>query len=113
MVFLVYLGAALASKHHSHISVTLLDEMLAKGSNKIVFKIYRTIIALISLAFLCSLIVIGMKVLPMVNAQRSPNMGIPMSVAYASIPLGGALMALYIVLEVILLYAAPTEGGKA
>jgi len=112
MVFLVYLGAALASKYHDHISVTLLDELLAKSKNKLALKIYRTVIALITLSFLFIVTIIGMKVLPMVNAQTSPNMEIPMSVAYASIPIGTILMMLYIVLEIIRLYA-PADVRKA
>ncbi len=112
MVFMVYLGAALASKYHDHISVTLLDEMLARSSNKLVFKIYRTVVALITLAFLCIVTAIGMEVLPIVSTQTSPNMGIPMSIAYACIPIGAILMTLYIILEIVLLYV-PQDGGNA
>ena len=112
MVFMVYFGAALASKYHDHISVTLLDEMLARSKSKYAFKIYRTVIALITMAFLLVVTVIGIRALPMVNAQTSPNMEIPMSVAYASIPVGTTLMMLYIVIEIILLYA-PADGRKA
>lgn len=109
MVYLVYLGAAIASKNHDHISVTILDELLQKKAG---YTLYRTLIALINLAFLAIVSIIGLKSLAMVRAQTSPNMGIPMSIAYAAIPIGSILMMLYVILELVLLYA-PAEGGKA
>jgi len=109
MVYLVYLGAAIACKNGDHISVTILDELLQKKAG---YRIYRTAIALINLAFLVVVSVIGIESLAMVKAQTSPNMGIPMSVAYASIPIGSILMTLYVVLGIVLLYA-PQEGRKA
>jgi TRAP-type C4-dicarboxylate transport system permease small subunit len=108
MVTMVYLGAALACKYRDHIAVTVLEGMM-KGP---VLKIYRILIALVSIGFLFILTYYGFGVLSLVNSQRSANMQIPMSLVYVMIPLGAAIMILYLLFEIIEILFSADKGGN-
>jgi TRAP-type C4-dicarboxylate transport system permease small subunit len=109
MVTMVYLGAGLACKYGDHIKVTVLEEMF-KGRIR---KIYRIIIALISIGFLSILTYYGFSVLGMVSSQLSANMQIPMSVVYAMIPTGAAIMILYLLIEIIEIVFPADKGERS
>jgi TRAP-type C4-dicarboxylate transport system permease small subunit len=100
MVFMVYTGAALASRHQDHIRVTILDELL-KG---VWYRIYRTIIALITIGFIVIVSVIGFRTLPVLAQQTSPNMGVSMHFIYAILPVGLTVMTAYEILTIVGLF---------
>jgi TRAP-type C4-dicarboxylate transport system permease small subunit len=109
MVTMVYLGAGLACKYGDHIKVTVLEEMF-KGRIR---KIYRIIIALISIGFLSILTYYGLSVLGMVSSQLSANMQLPMSVVYVMIPTGAAIMILYLLIEIIEIVFLADKGERS
>ncbi|MDR1318215.1 MAG: TRAP transporter small permease [Treponema sp.] len=108
MVTMVFLGAALACKYKDHIKITILEEML-KGQ---ILKIYRIIIALISIAFLSIVAYYGFSVLGVVSGQLSANMQISMNIVYMMIPIGAAIMILYLLIEIIEIIFPADKGEK-
>ncbi|MDR2080177.1 MAG: TRAP transporter small permease [Treponema sp.] len=108
MVTMVYLGAGLACKYRDHIKVTIVEEML-KGRIR---KIYRIVIALISIGFLSILTYYGFSVLGVVRDQISANMQISMSIVYVMIPIGAAIMILYLLIEIIEIIVLADKGEK-
>jgi TRAP-type C4-dicarboxylate transport system permease small subunit len=108
MVTMVYMGAGLACKYKDHIAVTILGEMF-KGR---ISKIYRTVIALISIGFLGVVTYYGFFVLDVVSSQQSANMQIPMSLVYVMIPTGSAIMIFYLIIEILEIIFSTDKGGK-
>jgi TRAP-type C4-dicarboxylate transport system permease small subunit len=106
MVAMVFLGAGMACKYKDHIRVTILDEFL-KGTAR---KIYRIIIALISIGFLSVLAFYGFFVLPIVSTQISANMQLPMHLIYMVIPIGAIIMILYLAVEIIDILFSQNNG---
>jgi TRAP-type C4-dicarboxylate transport system permease small subunit len=109
MVTMVYLGAGLACKYGDHIKVTIMEEMF-KGR---VRKIYRIVLALISIGFLSILTYYGFLVLGVVSSQLSANMQISMSVVYVMIPIGAAIMILYLLIEIMEILFTADKGERA
>jgi TRAP-type C4-dicarboxylate transport system permease small subunit len=108
MVTMVYLGAGLACKYKDHIAVTILGEMF-KGR---ISKIYRIVIALISISFLAIVTYYGFFVLNVVSSQQSANMQIPMSLVYVMIPVGAAIMIFYLIVEILEIIFSSDKGEK-
>ncbi len=86
LIWIGILGAAYASGQRMHLSIDLLDK-----------KPVRLIAALIIL-FALAVMVVGGSRLVMLTAdlgQRSPALGIPMSIIYAVVPISGLLIIFY------------------
>lgn len=90
MVYIVFLGSALAMRDHQHIAIDFLPEVLGGKS-----KHRLTIIVLwISILFFAVLTYYGSILTVIVAGQASPTLQFSMSLAYAAIPLGSILMLL-------------------
>lgn len=97
MIFMVYLGASVGVKMKNHISIEFVANQLpGKG---------RTIVDIISslLMLVCFVVIIhfGMNVVKVTMMQKSPVLRIKMGYVYFSIVLGGILMCLQTVVNLI------------
>jgi TRAP-type C4-dicarboxylate transport system permease small subunit len=108
MVTMVFFGAGLACKNKDHIRVTILDEFF-KGNFR---KLYRLVIACVSICFLVILAYYGFFVLPTVSGQISANMQVRMNFIYMMIPIGALIMILYLVIEIIEIVYSAAKGDK-
>lgn len=96
VVWMSLLGAAYATGRGSHMSVDLLrDRLSPTGKRKL-----EAVIAIAFLAF-AGIVLIwgGMKGVAIASRQTSAVMQIPMSWVYLSLPVSGALMILYSLLN--------------
>jgi len=90
MIYIVFLGSALAMRNHQHIAIDFLPEVLG-GKNK-----HRlTVIVLwICILFFGALTYYGSILTVIVVGQASPTLQFSMSLAYAAVPIGSILMLL-------------------
>lgn len=99
-VWITFLGAAVAVKSKGHVGVELVIDKLPKRTKKIVLTI-----AFIICAIFCIVIFFnGIIMVQRTMNQRSAAMSMPMSIAYAAIPVGFIVMAinfLQIILQTI------------
>lgn len=96
MVWIVFLGAAIATRENTLINVDLVESLYPKTKKPLyIFQ------AFISLAFYVLLLIIGWETMGLVQAQRSPNMGISMSILYASIPISMIIAIFHQVVQLI------------
>jgi TRAP-type transport system small permease protein len=91
MIWMVFIGAAVATKDASHIKVSLLEEKFPSFS-----KWLTPIQNLISLIFLAIIVKYGWDALSILSAQKSPNLLLPMSIFYFAIPLSSAIMIVHL-----------------
>ena len=92
MVYLGYIGIALAMKRRAHIGVAVLTDMVkSKTGKRLVIIIQVAII----LAFCCIISAFLLTIITkqMVIGQTSPALMIPIWVPYAGVPLGMILLA--------------------
>ena len=98
VIWVSLLGAAYSTGRGTHMAVDLLREMTRGG-------VRRALEFLVPLAFLVfSLAVLvrgGLHGVEIAARQTSPVLQIPMGYIYASLPVSGALMALYSVLNLV------------
>jgi C4-dicarboxylate transporter DctQ subunit len=92
LIWLMFIGAAMALKEKGHFVVDLL---VCKLPGKI--RTYIEIALLVSIgAFVGIMMVTGVNLLPITELQISAALRIPMSYIYLSIPVGSALMLIHI-----------------
>jgi C4-dicarboxylate transporter DctQ subunit len=92
MVYVAYIGMALAMKRGAHIGVTFITDTFRHPAAAAFFKILRLAIVL---AF-CGVITWFMSKIianQMSSGQTSPSLWIPIWIPYAAVPLGMVLMA--------------------
>ncbi|WP_377890373.1 TRAP transporter small permease [Alkalihalobacillus sp. R86527] len=106
-IYAVFLGAAVALRHQGLISVEVIHEFIPQALSKWL----KIIVNLICIVFSVVLIFVGMEMIDKVQIQNSPAMQIPMSIPYASIPIGALLMALNAVVVVIELFKGGNRNG--
>lgn len=88
MIWLVLLGAALAVRYSALIGMEAISERLSPKMQRGL----RAITVVISMFFFLIMIIYGYEMLAHVGTQLSPGAKIPMSIPYASIPVGGFFM---------------------
>jgi TRAP-type C4-dicarboxylate transport system permease small subunit len=95
-VWLVFLGASIAVREKSLITVDAMESMFPKL--KRVLHYFQVIVTMIY----CFLILkVGWGTLSLVMFQRSPNMGVPMSVLYAVIPVSATVMIIHLIVQLV------------
>ena len=104
MVWLVFIGAAVATREKSLINVDVVESLLPKFAKPL--RIFQSIVFLI---FCALLVKMGWETMWLVAAQRSPNMGVPMSVIYAAIPVTMAIMIFHLIVQ---LFYKKDQGGS-
>ncbi len=92
-IWVVMLGAIVVTREGSHIEFTILLERLPAHAGVLV----RTVNRLLMLGFCAVLFWQGVRIYPIVSEAASPTFAISMGWIYVAIPVGGALMAVYIV----------------
>ena len=97
MIYLVYLGASVGVKYGNHIAVEFIATILPKKGQDVL----EVIVDLLSLFCFGVIIVYGMKIVDVTMMQRSPAMQLPMGYIYFSLVLGGALMFLQGLIDMI------------
>ncbi|MDK2824770.1 MAG: TRAP-type transport system small permease protein [Clostridia bacterium] len=96
-VWLTFIGSAAAVKSKSHIAMDLFVSMFPKVIQK-----YITLLALIVfLGFSILLVKQGLFLTQMNMGQESDALGIKMGYPYLAIPVGGILMAFFIIEQII------------
>ncbi|GCL74044.1 TRAP transporter small permease [Paenibacillus naphthalenovorans] len=100
MIWLVFLGTALAVRYSALIGVEAIVERL----NPTLKRIVRVLVTVITMIFFFILVYYGFEMLGHVSAQESPSLRIPMSIPYAALPISGIFMlinAIAVLLETI------------
>jgi TRAP-type C4-dicarboxylate transport system permease small subunit len=96
LIWISFLAAALAQKHEAHINITLLVTRLSPRLQQA-----RRILAnLVMLGFLGVLVYSGSLVASITAHHRSTALQIPMALVYLALPVGSALMILYLILQI-------------
>jgi len=96
LIWMSFLAAALAQKNEAHINITLAVTPLPMAVQRGI----RLLANLVILGFLGVLVYSGSLVTRITAAHRSTALQIPMAVVYAALPVGAALMMLYLVLQI-------------
>ena len=97
LIWITFLGAALAFQQGRHIAVTLLHDSLPPLAGRIM----SGAAVLVVLAFLISLTKIGWGYMNLQSFQKSPSMRLSMTYVYAVMPLAAVIMAGLSVLDLI------------
>lgn len=96
MVWLAIFAGAIAVKEHAHIGVNMLRDSLPPKARWIL----ERFIACIVTAFSSALMVYGFQLSAKNFNQLTTGLQIPMGAAYLCLPIGGAIMVFYGVLEI-------------
>jgi C4-dicarboxylate transporter DctQ subunit len=92
MVYLGYLGIALAMKRRAHIGVTALTDMAKSGVAKRAILIAQTLVIL-TFCLIISIFLFSLISKQVVIGQTSPALELPIWVPYGGVPLGMILLA--------------------
>jgi TRAP-type C4-dicarboxylate transport system permease small subunit len=98
LIWMTFLGAALAQKHDAHMSITLVVNWLSPRARRAV----RVLGHLVMIGFLGVLVHSGGLVTSITVHHRSTALQIPMAAVYVALPVGAALMAVYLALQIVL-----------
>ena len=96
-IWIIMLGAVLVTLEQSHIEFVMLIDLLPKRLKFVLF----TLIRLLMIAFCWVMVQQGLKIYPIVAEASSPTFGISMGWLYLSIPVGGLLMAICILENIV------------
>ena len=110
MLYQVWIGAAYAVREDAHIRITALIGKLT-GKKR---KVSETVVLTLWLIFALWLTVEGILLVKEISimGQVSSAMRIPMTIPYASVPIGGALMSFRLSQKLILDMKGPQEELK-
>lgn len=106
----IWLGASFAVKEHAHLRIEALVDHLSPSRRR-----FLEFVALLAwFAFSLFLAVKGseLTLLLLKRGQVSPAMRMPMAYAYASVPVGSALMSIRLVEEMVRFFRAPLTEVK-
>ena len=92
-VWLSILGASLGLKKGGHFGLDIFFRMLPKQRRWLLGLLIHLLMGMVAIVILVQ----GIKLVEKTNLQMSPAMGIPMSWAYACLPVGAILMIIHIV----------------
>jgi len=96
LIWMSFLAAALAQKQDAHINITLCLAPLSTRARQVLKILTDAVI----LAFLWVLVYSGGLVTSITAHHRSTALQLPMGLVYAALPVGAALMSLYLVLQI-------------
>jgi TRAP-type C4-dicarboxylate transport system permease small subunit len=104
------LGAALAMKDRSHFAITILTDRFPAAVRGWI----EVLVALGATALLCIVIDKGWSLTLLNRNQEAPALGVQMSIPYLAVPLGGALMLIFLWLDLAIRWwggSAPPEAA--
>jgi TRAP-type C4-dicarboxylate transport system permease small subunit len=96
-IWIIMLGAVLVTRDQSHIEFVMLIDLLPKRLKFILVNLIR----LLMILFCWVMVQQGLKIYPIVAEANSPTFGISMGWLYLSIPVGGLLMGICILENII------------
>lgn len=102
MVAVTMIGASVAIRHLDHVGITLLVDILPVKVRGIIFLIGNVMVAVFLIVFIWFSWRLTLEMGP---RQISSSLGLPMTFAYVSMPIGGVMM-------LIQLIAASIEGWR-
>lgn len=102
MVWMSFLGGGLVFRHGGHIAIDMLTQKIPAGFAR---KSVLALSQLVILAFLGVLLWKGLDMLSRGGYMTTPALQMPMTVPYAAIPVGAALMIYHLVSSAILSFA--------
>ena len=91
MVWLAMIGSGVAVKHHSHIAIDILKNILPEKAVRIIDRLNLVLIVL----FAVVLIWFGLGLCAKNMRQITPGLKLPMGVVYGAMPVGGIIMLFY------------------
>jgi TRAP-type C4-dicarboxylate transport system, small permease component len=107
MIWMTYIGAAVAMREGKLISLTVMVHLLRLSADMI--RIVNGAAMVISCCF-CGLVVfLSIEFLSVVVSQSSPAMGLSMAIPYAAIPVGCLMMFIN---AIVGFFDAPKDGGE-
>ncbi len=95
MVWMSLLSAALAVKDKSHVRMTIFD----KAFGKMGLKVREIIFVMINIAFCGVLFWKGIELIQQTHGTKLPGSGLPTSLLYGSVCIGGICMAIMLIYE--------------
>ncbi|MBB4285902.1 TRAP transporter small permease [Roseospira goensis] len=101
LIWITFLGAALAFQQGRHIAVTVVTDLLPPR----LYRLVAVAAQLVALAFLVSLAVIGYRYMLLQGFQKSPSLRLSMTYVYAVMPACSAVMALLCVSDLLRILA--------
>lgn len=112
-LWLVMLGAVVITRQRAHINIMFFVDKLSSPWRFV----WLRVLDLAMLAFCWLLVEQGLTILPLVSEAKSPTLGWSMGWLYFPVPLGGGLMGLYLIEQIVRSVAAkewrdPVQGGK-
>jgi len=96
-IWIIMLGAVLVTREQSHIEFVMLIDLLPKRLKFILVNLIR----LLMILFCWVMVQQGFKIYPIVAEASSPTFGVSMGWLYLSIPVGGLLMGICILENII------------
>ncbi|MBP1931662.1 TRAP transporter small permease [Ammoniphilus resinae] len=112
MAYSIFVGAALALRKQQLIAVEFISERLSFNPRRVL----KIVINLTGIILFAILFIKGIEMMEKVSTQLSAAMQIPMSIPYASIPIGAVLLtinAIAVIIELLLSKEAVKEGEAA
>ncbi|WP_346799393.1 TRAP transporter small permease [Halomonas sp. Bachu 37] len=97
LVWITFLGAALAFQRGRHIAVTFAVDALPGRPRQLA----RIAATLVVVAFMVALMVVGYRYMQVQSFQKSASLRLSMTYVYAVIPISAALMAWYAVVDLV------------
>lgn len=107
MVWMTFIGASLAVRHHRLIRVEVLVMKMTAKQRKYVY----IFAGLVSILFYLLLIYFGFQIISILSLQRSPALQLPMYIPYLSVPVGGLFMVLNTIAALIEIHFSVEEGA--
>jgi len=89
-VWISFLGSAVGVRMNVHLGIDLIDKILSPRGRIIMTVVVNLLIQI----FLAVVIYWGVRILQVVQFQKSASMGIPMTYPYLAVPVGSAFMLL-------------------
>ncbi len=87
-VWISFLGSAVGVRMQVHLGIDLIDKILSPKGRRIMTLAVNLLIQI----FLVVVIYWGIRILKVVQFQKSASMGIPMTYPYLAVPVGSGLM---------------------
>jgi len=91
MIWVTYLGAGLAMREGRHVAIEYLQGLLPER----LAPVARAVIALLILAFMVALGILGAQIAQFAWRQRTPVLGLPQGAVYLAIPIGAGLFVVH------------------
>jgi len=100
LIWLTFLGSAIAMKNHSHLSISLLTDRLFV-QKRIWVQFFAN---LLSLSFISILVWGGIIITNLTMSNRTAALQMPTGLVYLAVPVGGVLMIIYLLKNTIKLF---------